>query len=811
MALWDNIYWSFDSSVNILSITGNRVVIIFLIGAVVWIALLIFLWGSLGNYKKMAASKEQEEHTSRLLQAFLDANMNMVAIKDENRNYVFLNQGTAQFYHMPQEALLGNQGLVQEYQWMTDKLAEGEIKVLSMNAVVTNIVQNRGNTYRIHQFPVNLADKKKGVGSYIIDISRERDMLRDKINEQNRQEIVANILTRKYDSKETQLDYVLEEALHLTKSEYGYIYYYDEGTQEFTLNSWTKGAMKDCDIMEKQTLYHLNKTGIWGEVVRQRVPIVMNQFDAPSPLKKGYPKGHVELHRFLSIPVIADEKIVAVLGLANKADEYTDGDVYEMTLLMSGVWNAIERRENQEKSVKYLNTIMAMVDGVIVVDAHHGIELMNEKAQELTGYTKEDIKTMSFSQIFKLRVNQEILEIDLFQVNHVQNSEQETLLIGKYAERYIEYSNAVIENDQGKSIGGIVVFRDVTDKVEIRRKIAFISHHDALTGLANRRFFEEELLKRDVESQYPLCIMVGDVNGLKLINDVFGHEYGDELLKKVAQVLTEVCRSTDLVARWGGDEFYILATGTDQATGEAMVEQIRKAFGAWDFKSIKGSISMGVAVKNNPNQQIQECLREAEERMYVIKLLEKNRILKSAVSRIMETIHTADERERIHAENVSHISVVIGNYLQWPESEVCRLKEAAFLHDIGKITTFSENSDYQKSRLEEYKDQLKTHPSVGYRILNMLDETADLAQIVLSHHEAFDGSGYPNGLRGNQIPEMSRIIRICEDYDRMVESKPHPTLEEAKAAYGRTVLDREHLYDPQMMDALKAVIEEGRL
>jgi len=143
------------------------------------------------------------------------------------------------------------------------------------------------------------------------------------------------------------LDYALMEALELTKSRFGYIYYYNEETKEFTLNTWSKDVMKECTVIEPKTLYHLDKTGIWGETVRQRKPLIVNNFQSPHPLKKGYPKGHVELTRFLTVPIFIDDKIEAVIGVANKETDYDDADIRQLILMMNTVWRIAERKRQE--------------------------------------------------------------------------------------------------------------------------------------------------------------------------------------------------------------------------------------------------------------------------------------------------------------------------------------------------------------------------------------------------------------------------------------------------------------------------------
>ncbi len=141
------------------------------------------------------------------------------------------------------------------------------------------------------------------------------------------------------------LELALEKAIILTESKIGYIYFYDEQKKEFTLNSWSKETMQQCNIVEPDTVYHLHDTGIWGEAVRQAKPIIVNDYQAPNSLKKGLPKGHAMLYKYMTVPVIIDDSIVAVVGVANKETDYTNRDVLQLTLLMDAVWKMIENKQ----------------------------------------------------------------------------------------------------------------------------------------------------------------------------------------------------------------------------------------------------------------------------------------------------------------------------------------------------------------------------------------------------------------------------------------------------------------------------------
>ncbi|MBK9518213.1 MAG: PAS domain S-box protein [Anaeromyxobacter sp.] len=195
------------------------------------------------------------------------------------------------------------------------------------------------------------------------------------------------------------LDRALEESLVLTGSALGYIYYYDEDRREFTLHSWSQSVMRACSIPDMQRVYALDKTGLWGEVVRQRRPVVVNAFAAPHPHKKGYPLGHAALTRFLTVPVVVDGRIVAVAGAANKADPYDDEDVRQLGLYMDAVWQLSSRDRAEELRTKLSAVLEQTSASVVIFDAAGIVEYANERHLEQVGLPREAVLGRPFDQL----------------------------------------------------------------------------------------------------------------------------------------------------------------------------------------------------------------------------------------------------------------------------------------------------------------------------------------------------------------------------------------------------------------------------
>lgn len=327
-------------------------------------------------------------------------------------------------------------------------------------------------------------------------------------------------------------------------------------------------------------------------------------------------------------------------------------------------------------------------------------------------------------------------------------------------------------------------YDELEQKVQERTlQLTHLSYHDQLTGLYNRRFYEEEMLRLDTERDLPLSIAMGDVNGLKLINDSLGHMAGDELLIMTAEILKEGCRADDIIARLGGDEFIIILPRTNSVETQRVIERIQNLTQKVKVNDIGLSISFGYETKTKMEQKIPDIFKSAEDHMYRNKLKESSTLRSRIIDVIVNILYEKNKREMQHSKNVSEISSAIAVEMNLDIAALNQIKLAGLMHDIGKIG-LSEDilNGLHAPNTEEWK-QIRKHPEIGYRILSSSDEFADIAIFVLDHHERWDGKGYPKGLKGENIPLAARIIAVAEAFDAMTGSKTYKTVmgeEEAK-------------------------------
>ncbi len=318
-----------------------------------------------------------------------------------------------------------------------------------------------------------------------------------------------------------------------------------------------------------------------------------------------------------------------------------------------------------------------------------------------------------------------------------------------------------------------VIVNDISEGKKLQQKLEYLSYHDQLTGLYNRRFFEEQLEKLNNEENLPLAIIMADVNGLKLINDTFGHVRGDELIKKVAEVIKNGCREQDIVARLAGDEFVVILPKTNNNEVSQVLDNIEKLTNKESVKSIDLSVSFGYEVKKNINENIIEVFNKAESNMYKKKLLESQGLRGKAVRTIMTTLHEKNKREENHSHRVSKLCEEMAQALHLSQDEVNELRTVGLLHDIGKIAIEEYILNKPGKLTEQEFDEIKRHPEIGYRILATVAEMSEMSEYVLAHHERWNGTGYPKQLKGEEIPIQSRIIAIVDTYDAMISERSY--------------------------------------
>lgn len=449
------------------------------------------------------------------------------------------------------------------------------------------------------------------------------------------------------------------------------------------------------------------------------------------------------------------------------------------------------------------------MDGIALLDAQDRIIDINQSFTNLFGHHIDEIKGRHIDDIlaggFKYDEAKELTD-QVLRGEAVISESTRLTKDGNAIEVSIKGVPIIIENE---IMGIFALYSDITSRKKYEERLKHLGMYDSLTGLFNRGFFEDSLSNLNIKSNLPLSIIMADINGLKLINDTFGHAVGDELLIKISEVLKKVCRSGDVVCRIGGDEFAMIFPKTIEADAHIIANRIIKACSLKKIQCIPLSMSLGVATKSEGDQHIQVVLREAEERMYKSKLdnskTQKNKLLLSLQNHLYNNSHETLD----HTKRMKDMALIMGKRLELSEEDLDNLGLLCDLHDIGKVAVSNDILLKEEPLAKEEWDIIKTHPEVGYRISMAIPELIPIAKKILSHHEKWDGTGYPQKIRGEEIPLESRILSIVDAFDVMVTGRPYKKPINIQGALDELERCAGTQFDPRLVKLFIEIIKKG--
>lgn len=440
-------------------------------------------------------------------------------------------------------------------------------------------------------------------------------------------------------------------------------------------------------------------------------------------------------------------------------------------------------------------------------DSDWTMQFVSDGCYKLTGYKAESLignKEFSFNEIIAPEYRN-ILCREWERVLALRTSfRYEYEIITKAEKRLwvLEMGQGIYDDDGNvEALEGIII--DISERKVRESEIQYMYNHDCLTGLYNRKFYEEAMDNMSKEDNLPTTIMLIDFNGLRLINESFGYSEGDMLIKTTSQILQSCSRPDDVLARLGGSGFGLLLPKTDNEAAYEMQKLIEETCSVYNknkkTKLMHINLSIGFATKASTEDCIKQTDREAHEFLRQNKLLNRRSFHSDIILSIMATVNEKSHITNEHAVRLKSLCRKLGGKLDLTRKSLDELELLAILHDIGKVGIDDKVLNKPGSLDEDEWVIMKRHPEIGYRIAKASSVLEPIADYILSHHERWDGKGYPRGLKGGDIPLLSRILAVADAYDAMTEDRVYRKAMQKEAAITEIRDNAGTQFDPQIV------------
>lgn len=458
-----------------------------------------------------------------------------------------------------------------------------------------------------------------------------------------------------------------------------------------------------------------------------------------------------------------------------KVNNY-DSEISSIVTLIDVTWRVGVKKEIIKQKNMLNSIIDAIPESIFFKDVNSKYLGCNLAFEELFDVKREEI----------IGKGNEVLALSKDEAENFVTKDKEVLETGKCikvesihtyknGKVFLEDIKAPIFGEGNEIIGVVGTSRDITERKKLEDKLTYLSYRDKLTGLYNRTYFDKVSEEYNKNKEDIISIIMGDMNGLKIVNDSLGHLEGDRFIVEISKIIKKVVKDKGEVVRWGGDEIVIILKGTDKDKAIEISEDISNECLLANHKPVPLSISLGVSSGKGKN--INELITEAEKEVYKNKLLNDATIRKATINSIKRNIYNNDESKK-RIKRMMKLANKIGEEMKLSKNEMDNLRLVVKLHDIGKIGISYEILEKGNNLTKEEIELIKLHTEKGYRILQADKDLSHIASAVLTHHERWDGKGYPLGLAGNSIPFCARVVYLLNAYDYMINGKDEKISEE---------------------------------
>lgn len=403
-------------------------------------------------------------------------------------------------------------------------------------------------------------------------------------------------------------------------------------------------------------------------------------------------------------------------------------------------------------------------------------------------------------------------------------------------------SNIHFESDLVLSCVFVIIAWTIGFYVRLEHKhidsLKELANMDGLTGLYNHRYFYERLSKSIGQCRTDgtnLALLFIDVDSFKIYNDINGHQQGDKVLRSISDILKSNARENDFISRYGGEEFAIILPSTTEQEALKIAERLRLATEKQHFEGQEYmpnqnlTISIGIAAFPTMAKSETELVKFADEALYRAKFLKKNNVeiyasvlddlqnsinendkeIIASIKTLIAVINAKDKYTFKHVERVVSYSLLMADQLKFDEHTKRIFIYAAYMHDIGKINISQEILNKSTPLTEEEWEILQSHPKNGAEIIKNVVALKEVVPIILQHHERYDGTGYPDKLKGNEISYLARLLTVIDSFDAMTSNRPYQKKKTFSEAFDELVRCSGTQFDPELAQEFIRVIRDS--
>ena len=764
-----------------------------------------------------------------LFQASFDAIQDGISVLDANLNILWANQTMGEWYKHARP--LSGKKCYEAFQNQDTPCANCPCQNTLQHGEPTvkkvHFVRAVGQTgwFELYAYPLkNVHGEICGVVEILRDINA-RQKIEESLQYQSRFErMVADISSTFLNTASEKIDQAIEYALKLSgeffEADRSYICRFSEDGL-FMDNTHECCAEGVSSLQERNQRFPLKKTPWWAEQLRSRINVYVPDVEALPP-EAGQDKIYFRTEgtkSVLTIPLIKGEQVIGIFGFTavSEKKELTEQQIGLIRVVADIIAGAMIKDQAEEalKESKedYREILATMEEGYYESDLEGTITYCNDAACRLLGYEPGQLTGISYKQLF---IDPELAGNIFFEVFCTGRPERGIILEMFCKDGTVGYGelSILLNKDKEDCITGFKgIGRDVTDRKQYEKDLEYLSFYDQLTNIYNRAFFEAELSRLNNGREYPVTIISADLDGLKLVNDAMGHDAGDKLLQGCACILKNSLRQADILARVGGDEFAAILAKTDHETGKHIIRRIKENIELHnqDTEGLILGISLGIATAEKREDSLKDLFKHADDMMYRDKLYNGSSSRNKIIQGLLAALAHIDYISSGHARRLEVLCRAVGEKIDLSSRQKANLALLAQVHDLGKVG-IPYHILFKPSPLnDEEWGVMSRHPEKGYRIASFLPDLPAVADLILKHHERWDGSGYPLGLRTTLIPVECRIFTIVDAFDVMTNKRSYNKAKTVEEAVQELKDNAGSQFDPQLVPVFLSVLKERNL